>query len=90
MRTAVEMDSALSSRESLAFCPAVSSRSSVSGQLRLETSHLTRGDADDLRTMKSKSFGKSVTHSSSALMIKHSHPQRGFCLRDRAFSVYAR
>lgn len=35
----------------------------MSGQLRLETISLTRRDVDDFWTMKSKSFGKSATHS---------------------------
>src|SRR6266480_7444577 len=56
MLTAVETDSAFSSRHSLTLCPALSSRSAMSGQLRLETIHLTRRDTDDFWTMKPKQF----------------------------------
>src|SRR5436305_13574703 len=95
MVTAVETDSALSSRDSLTLRPALSSRSSMSGQLRLEMIHLTRGDIDDFWTMKSNSFGKSAaTHSSSASMIKEVLVKLGSCrmfvkISDKANQAFA-
>src|SRR5690349_9501134 len=69
--TALETDSAFSSRHSLTLYPVLPRYSSMSGELRLETTHLTREDADDFWAMKSNSFGKSAMHSSSASTIKY-------------------
>ena len=70
MLMAVETDSAISSRDSLTLCPALTNRSSISGQLRLDTSHLIIGDKDDFSMTKSNNFGKFSMHSSGASIIK--------------------
>ena len=43
----------------------------MTGQLRLDTTHLMRGDADDCFAMKLSNFGRSATHSSSMSMIRY-------------------
>src|ERR1700722_5145112 len=77
--TAAETDCSLSSRQSLTFCVAVSSSFSILGQLRLETTHLTRRNTDDVCTMKCNNFGKSAMHSSSASTIKYVQFKLGPC-----------
>jgi hypothetical protein len=42
----------------------------MSGQLRLEITHLARGNIDDFWTIKSNNFDRATMHSSSASMIK--------------------
>ena len=88
MLIAVEIDSALSSGLSLTLWAARSRCSLMSGQLRPETIHFTREDADCCAT-NSNSFGKSTVHSSSASITKHVPLRLGSCSTLAEISVKA-
>ena len=69
MLTASETATAFNSRNSLILRSVRSSLPSISGQLRLETSHLTLRDTMNCSAIKLRRSGMSSTHSSSPSRI---------------------
>ena len=61
----------------------------MSGQLQLDTNHLTHKDADDHFATKGSRFSRFVTHPSSASVSMSVVPKLGSCSTSAKISVKA-
>jgi len=77
--TAADTNSAFVSRLSPVLSPACSAYSSMLGQSRLETIHLSREDAEDCFTTNPCNFGKTAVHLSGLSIIRQVAFKLGSC-----------